>query len=116
MVLLTYQIPAFNHAINMKLLFFIAIFILSYYLISKYLLPYIVKRFIRKAQEQFGNYGQQQQPQGEQGGQGQGQQQPQGEIKKEGEVSVKYVPPEARKAHFEPENSEDVDFEEIKDK
>lgn len=86
----------------MKLLLFIAIFILSYYLISKYLFPFIVRLFIRKAQERFGNFGQQQQPQEK--------------MKREGEVSVKYVPPEAKKTHFEPGDSEDVDFEEINDK
>jgi hypothetical protein len=85
----------------MKLLVFIAFFIVSYYIISKYLFPYLVKRFIQKAQSQFGNFG---------------PQQPREEIKKEGEVSVKYVPPDAKKTQFDPGESEDVDFEEIKNK
>lgn len=85
----------------MKLLVYIAIFILSYYLISKYLFPYLVKIFIKKASEKFGNFN----PPREQP-----------EMKKEGEVSVKYVPPEAKKSQYNPDESEDVDFEEIKDK
>ncbi len=84
----------------MRLLIFIIIFIGVYYFISKYIFPYLVKRFIRKTQERFGNFGQQpQRP----------------EQKKEGEVSVKYVPPEAKKHKFDPEDSEDVDYEEIKE-
>jgi len=85
----------------MKLLIFIAIFVAAYYFVSKYLFPWLVKRFIKKAQESFGNF--------QQGS-------PAQKIKKEGEVSVKYVPPEAEKSKFNPETSEDVDFEEIKDK
>ena len=85
----------------MRLLIFIIIFIGLYYFISKYLFPYLVKRFIRKTQERFGNFGQQQPPKPEQ--------------KKEGEVSVKYVPPESKKHKFDPEDSEDVDYEEIKE-
>ena len=85
----------------MKLLVFIAIFILSYYIISKYLFPYLVRRFIKKTQEKFGNFRQYEEKE---------------EIKKEGEVSVKYVPPESTKNKYNPDESEDVDFEEIKDK
>lgn len=85
----------------MKLLVLIAIFILSYYILTKYLFPYLVKYFIKKSQENFGNFNRQQDKE---------------EIKKEGEVSVKYVPPEAEKNKYNPEDTEDVDFEEIKDK
>lgn len=85
----------------MRLLIFIAIIISAYYIITKYLFPYLVKYFIRKTQENFGNFQ---------------QNRPKEEIKKEGEVSVKYVPPETSKSKFNPEATEDVDFEEIKDK
>ncbi|MCF8364467.1 MAG: DUF4834 family protein [Bacteroidales bacterium] len=85
----------------MKLLIFIAIFIASYYIISKYLFPYLVSVFIRKTQEKFGDFH---------------QRQAKNEIKKEGEISVKYVPPETNKSKFNPDSTEEVDFEEIKDK
>jgi len=84
----------------MKLLIFILIFIISYYYISKYLFPYLVRFFLKKAQEKFTGFQ---------------QNQPREEIKKEGEVSVKYVPPEAKKSKFNPDTTEDVDFEEIKE-
>jgi hypothetical protein len=84
----------------MRLLIFILIFIFSYYVISKYLFPYLLSLFIKKTKEKFSNFQQ-------------AQSQP--EIKKEGEVSVKYVPPEAKQSRFNPDDSIDVDYEEIKD-
>lgn len=85
----------------MKLLLYIIIFIVAYYYITKYLFPFLVRIFIKKAQEKFSGFQ---------------QNQPREEIKKEGEVSVKYVPPEAKKSKFNPDTTEDVDFEEIKEK
>nr|NQU90887.1 hypothetical protein [Bacteroidota bacterium] len=85
----------------MKLLLFIALFVLIYYLLSKYIFPYLIQRFIRKAQEKFQQFGQQNHPV---------------DNRKEGEVKVDYVPPEAKKSGFNAESAEDVDFEEIKDK
>jgi hypothetical protein len=84
----------------MKLLIAIIFFITFYYLISKYLLPYLLNRFIKKAQERFQNYQQGNNPV---------------EQKREGEVKVEYVPPEANKSEFNPDSAEDVDFEEVKD-
>lgn len=84
----------------MRLLAFIAIFIAAYYFITKYLFPYLVRRFLKKAQENFGNFQQKQTRE---------------EEKKEGEVSVKYVPPETKQNKFNPDSTEDVDFEEIKE-
>ncbi len=84
----------------MKLLAFLFFFIFAYYVFKKYIFPYLLRTFIRKAQEKFSNFQQNPEPE---------------EIKNEGEVSVKYVPPEAKKNKFNPENSTDVDFEEIKE-
>jgi len=84
----------------MKLLIAILLFITFYYLVSKYLFPYLLNRFIRKAQERFQNF-----QHGEEAT----------EQRKEGEVKVDYVPPETKKNEFNPDQAEDVDFEEIKD-
>ena len=84
----------------MKLLITIIIFISFYYLISKYLFPYLLNRFIRKTQEKFQNYQQGNNPVNQ---------------RKEGEVKVDYVPPEAKKSGFNPDTVEDVDFEEVKE-
>jgi hypothetical protein len=84
-----------------RLFLIIIIFIASYYLISRYLFPYLVRSFVKKAQEKFSGYGQEQKKE---------------EMKKEGEVSVKYVPPETSQQKFNPDTTEDVDFEEVKDK
>lgn len=85
----------------MRTLIFILVFIFLYYFISKYLFPYLIQRFIRKAGEKFGQYQQSQNRQ---------------EVKKEGEVTIKYVPPDAKESKFNPETTEDVDFEEINNK
>lgn len=82
----------------MKLLIFILSFIVVYYLLSKYIFPYLIRRFIRKTQERYFN-----------------QDRPQENQRKEGEVNVDYVPPEAKKRKFNPEDTEDVDYEEIKE-
>ncbi len=84
----------------MRLLFFILSFIVVYYLLTKYIFPYIIRRVVRKAQEQFGQFGQDRQDKDQ---------------RKEGEVKVDYVPPEAKKSKFNPESTEDVDYEEIKE-
>lgn len=84
----------------MKLLITILFFITFYYVVSKYLLPYLLKRFIRKTQEKFQNFQQGNDPV---------------EQQKEGEVKVDYVPPTAKKSEFNPNSAEDVDFEEVKD-
>ncbi len=84
----------------MKLLTFIFIFIFAYYVITKYIFPLLVRVFIRKAKEKFSNFQQYSEPE---------------EIKNEGEVSVKYVPPEAKKSKFNPDDTTDVDYEEIKE-
>ncbi len=84
----------------MKLLLYIIIFIAAYYFVTKYLFPFLLRFFLKKAKEKFTGFQ---------------QNQPHEEIKKEGEVSVKYVPPEAKKSKFNPDATEDVDFEEIKE-
>lgn len=62
----------------------------------------LVGRFIRKAQDRFTQQFTQQDPTHSR--------------RKEGEVEVKYVPPEATTTQYNPDSTEDVDFEEIKDK
>jgi hypothetical protein len=79
----------------MRLLTIILIFIILYYLLSKYLFPYLLKRLIRNAQKQYGDK--------------------QGNARSEGEVNVDYVPPKATNTRFRPDSVEDVDFEEIKE-
>jgi hypothetical protein len=79
----------------MRLLTIILIFILLYYLTSKYFFPYILKKIIKKAQTQY--------------------REKQGDTRTEGDVNVDYVPPDASKSKFNPDGVEDVDFEEIKD-
>lgn len=85
-----------------RLLVIIFIFLLAYYLLSKYAFPYLVRRFIRKTQDRFTQQFTQQEPTQSR--------------RKEGEVEVKYVPPEATTTQYNPDSTEDVDFEEIKDK
>lgn len=85
----------------MKLLITIIIFISFYYLISKYLFPYLLKRFIRKTQERFQNYQQGNNPVDQ---------------RKEGEVKVDYVPPQEKKGSFNPDSAEDIDFEEVNER
>jgi len=84
----------------MKFLITLLFFISLYYLVSKYLFPYLLTRFIRKTRERFQNFQQGNNPV---------------EEKQEGEVKVDYVPPEAKKSGFNPDSVEDVDFEEIKE-
>ncbi|MFP4469395.1 MAG: DUF4834 domain-containing protein [Bacteroidota bacterium] len=84
----------------MKLLLFILSFVVVYYLLSKYIFPYLLRYFIRKTQERFGQFQNQQKPE---------------DRRKEGEVKVDYVPPESKKSKFNPESTEDVDYEEIKE-
>jgi hypothetical protein len=85
-----------------RLLVIIFFFLAAYYLLSKYVFPYLVRLFIRKTQERFTQQFRQQAP-------------PQNH-RKEGEVEIKYVPPEAVTPQYNPDTTEDVDFEEIKDK
>jgi hypothetical protein len=84
----------------MRLLQIILLIVLVYYLVTKYILPYLLTVFIRKAQENF--------QQSQRGNHSQ-------PIRKEGEIKVDYVPPTAKKTGFNPTEAEDVDFEEIKD-
>jgi len=84
----------------MKLLIAILFFISFYYLVSKYLFPYLLKRFIKKTQEKFQNFQQ-------------GTNAP--ERRKEGEVKVDYMPPQTKKSGFNPDSAEDVDYEEVKE-
>lgn len=85
----------------MKLLQIILLIVLLYYLLTKYVFPYLLSRLIRKAQQNFQNF---QHP---------NNQPPQ---RKEGEIKVDYVPPTAKKTEFNPTDAEDIDFVEIKDK
>lgn len=85
-----------------RLLVIILFFLAAYYLLSKYVFPYLVRLFIRKTQERFTQQFRQHPP-------------PQNR-RKEGEVEIKYVPPEAVTPQYNPDTTEDVDFEEIKDK
>jgi len=84
----------------MKLLITIIFFISFYYLTTKYLFPFLLKRFVRKTQEKFQNFQQGNDPV---------------DHRKEGEVKVDYVPPREKKGGFNPDAAEDIDFEEIKD-
>ena len=85
----------------MRLFQIILIIILGYYLLTKYIFPYLLRIFIRKAQENFRQF--------QQGNQSQ-------PLRREGEIKVDYVPPAAKKPGFNPTEAEDIDFEEIKDK
>lgn len=85
-----------------RLLVIILFFLAAYYLLSKYVFPFLLRHFVRKTQERFTQQFRQQEPTQSR--------------RKEGEVKVKYVPPEATTAQYNPESTEDVDFEEIKDK
>ena len=84
----------------MKLLITILFFIFLYYLATKYVFPYLLHRFVRKVHEKFQQYGRDVSHE---------------EQRKEGETKVDYVPPEASRNKFNPENAEDIDFEEIND-
>lgn len=84
----------------MKLLLFILSFVVVYYLLSKYIFPYLIKYFLKKTQERFNQFRQDQQPEDQ---------------RKEGEIKVDYVPPESKKHKFNPDQTEDVDYEEIKE-
>lgn len=85
----------------MKLFEIIILFVLLYYLMSKYLFPYMLRKFVQKAKEQFNQYHQANQPQ------------PQ---RREGEIKVDYVPRDAKEKKGYDQHAEDVDFEEIKEK
>ncbi len=84
----------------MKLLIVIIVLFSLFYMISKYLFPFLLNRFIRKTQEKFQQYQQDSTPV---------------DHKTEGEVNVDYVPPESKKSEFNPDSAEDVDFEEVKE-
>ena len=85
----------------MRLFQIILIIILGYYLLTKYIFPYLLKLFIRKAKENFQQF--------QQGSHSQ-------PLRKEGEIKVDYVPPTTKKTGFNPKEAEDIEFEEIKDK
>lgn len=80
----------------MRLLVIILSFMVLYYFASKYIFPYLLRRFIQKAQQQF--------------------QQGRQDKRSEGDISVDYVPPEAGTNKYNPSTIEDVDFEEVKEK
>lgn len=80
----------------MRLLVIILVFFYAFYLLSKYVFPYLLKRYIQKAQRQYNEKYETKRP--------------------EGDVSVNYVPPKAGTNKYNPETIEDVDFEEIKEK
>jgi len=79
---------------------FILLFIIVYYVLSKYVFPFLLAHFIRKVQKNFDQFsqGKSSEP-----------------VRKEGETKVDYIPPAAKKTEFDPSSAEDVDFEEIKD-
>jgi len=85
----------------MKLLQIILLIVLLYYLLTKYVFPYLLSRLIRKVQQNFQNF---EHPNN------------QPSQRKEGEIKVDYVPPAAKKTEFNPTDAEDIDFVEIKDK
>jgi hypothetical protein len=81
----------------MRFLLILLLFIALYYMLSKYVFPYLLQRFIRKAQQRF-NESQKE------------------ATRPEGDVNVDYVPPKAGKNKYNPDSIEDVDFEEVKEK
>ncbi len=85
----------------MKLFEIIILFILLYYLLSKYFFPYLLRKFVQKAQDQFNQFHQGTSPP------------PQ---RREGEINVDYVPNGKPKTKGYDDHAEDVDFEEIKEK
>jgi hypothetical protein len=80
----------------MKLLITLLILIALYYYFSRYIAPYLLKLFIKKAQKKYSANFNTNQP--------------------EGEIKVDYVPPDSKKEKYRPDSIEDVDYEEIKDK
>lgn len=80
----------------MRFLFILVLFILAFQLISRYLFPIILKRYIQKIAKQQGQNYQARRP--------------------EGEVTVNYKPTDSNRNKFNPEVIEDVDYEEIKEK
>jgi len=80
----------------MRLLLIILLFVALYYMVSRYLFPYLLQRFVKKAQQRFNESQNQKRP--------------------EGDVSVDYVPPKAGKTQYNPDSIEDVDYEEVKEK
>lgn len=87
----------------MRLLLIVFILIVFYYLFTKYIFPFLLRLFIRKAAEHFQQFSQP------------GYSPPSSVKEKEGDVTVKYVPPVARKKGFDAGTAEDVNFEEISD-
>jgi len=85
----------------MKLFEIIILFILLYYLLSKYFFPYLLRKFVQKAQDQFSQFQQQNNPPPK---------------RREGEINVDYVPRDAKQNKGYDQHAEDVDFEEIKEK
>jgi len=85
----------------MKLFEIIILFILLYYLLSKYFFPYLLRKFVEKAQEHFSQF--------QQGN-------PQPTKRPEGEINVDYVPQGSKEQKGYAQHAEDVDFEEIKEK
>jgi len=85
----------------MKLLQIILLIVLVYYLLTKYVFPFLLTRLIRKVQNNFQQF---EHP---------NNQPPQ---RREGEIKVDYVPPSAKKSEFNPSDVEDIDFVEIKEK
>lgn len=84
----------------MRLLIIILTFVFLYYVATKYVFPYLLRRFIKNVQEKFQQFQHENSP---------------GEQKEEGETKVDYVPPEANRSKFNPNTIEDIDFEEIND-
>jgi hypothetical protein len=85
----------------MKLLQIILLIVLLYYLLTKYVFPFLLARLIRKVQQNFQQF------------ENPNNQPPQ---RREGEIKVDYVPPTAKKTEFNPTDAEEIDFVEIKDK
>lgn len=81
----------------MSLLFYILIFAYLFYLASRYLFPYLLKRYLRKVHQQYAD-----------------KQSQNHKHKEEGEVSVNFIPPESQNNKFKPEDAQEVEFEEIK--
>ncbi len=80
----------------MRFLLYLLLFIVVFQMISRYLFPFIVKRYIQKIAKQ----------------QGQNYQAP----RPEGEVTVNYKSSVGNQSKFKPDEIEDVDYEEIKEK
>ena len=80
----------------MRFLGILLLFVLAFQLISRYLFPFLLKTFIKKAAKHQGSAHHSARP--------------------EGGVTVNYNPTDTNSTKFNPKTVEDVEYEEIKEK